>query len=404
VIAVEEALARIEAALAPLPLEWVHVDHARGRVLGVDLAARRDQPAADVSAMDGYAVRAAEAVAGAVLAVEGEAAAGSPAGGPLAAGTARRIFTGGLVPAGADTVLIQENAERRGGEIVVRVAAEPGRHIRGRAQGFAAGTVGLGAGRRLTARDLGLAVALGHGHLAVHRRPRVGVAGTGSELVRPGVAAGPAEVPNSNVTALLAALESFGATPLDLGIVADRADALAELADRARGLDLLVTTGGASVGEHDLVRGALGEVGLALDFWKIAMRPGKPLLFGRLGDVPVLGLPGNPVSALVCALLFVRPAVDRLAGAPAVDLPGLEAELAAPLGPGGERRDFLRATLEPGPTADGRPRVRAADRQDSAMLATLARADGLIDRPAHVAAQPAGSLVRVVRFTDFPGF
>lgn len=402
-IAVEEALARIEAALTPLPLEWVHVDHARGRVLGADLVARRDQPAADVSAMDGYAVRAAEAVAGAVLAVEGEAAAGSPAGGPLAAGTARRIFTGGLVPEGADTVLIQENAERRGGEIVVRVAAEPGRHIRARAQDFAAGTVGLGAGRRLTARDLGLAVALGYGHLTVHRRPRVGVAGTGRELVRPGVEAGPAEVPNSNVTALVAALEGFGATPLDLGIVADRADALAELADRARGLDLLVTTGGASVGEHDLVRGALGELGLALDFWKIAMRPGKPLLFGRLGAVPVLGLPGNPVSALVCALLFVRPAVDRLAGAPATGLPLLEAELAAPLSPGGARRDFLRATLEPG-EAGGRPRVRAADRQDSAMLATLARADGLVDRPAHIAAQPAGSLVRVVRFTDIPGF
>lgn len=402
-IAVEEAEARIRAALAPLPVEWVHVDRAHGRVLGGDLAARRDQPAADVSAMDGYAVRAAEAVAGAVLVVEGEAAAGTAAGGELAPGTARRIFTGGLVPAGADTILIQENAERDGGRVIVREAAAPDRHIRRRGQDFTAGTVMLAAGRRLTARDVGLAVALGHGHVPVHRRPRVGVAGTGNELVRPGVPAGPAEVPNSNVTALMAAVESFGGTALDLGIVEDRADALADLAARARGLDLLVTTGGASVGDHDLVKSALGGAGLELDFWKIAMRPGKPLLFGRLGDVPVLGLPGNPVSALVCTLLFVRAALERLGGTPPGELATIEAELAVPLGANGERRDFVRTRLDAGVRGD-RPRAQPARRQDSAMLATLAQADGLIDRAPHAAAQPAGSLVRVVRFHDFTGF
>jgi molybdopterin molybdotransferase len=268
---------------------------------------------------------------------------------------------------------------------------------------FRSGTALLEAGRRLTARDLGLAVALGHGHVAVHRRPRVGVAGTGDELVRPGVPAGPAQVPNSNVAALVAAVASFGGTALDLGIVEDRAEALADLAARARGLDLLVTTGGASVGDHDLVRSALGDAGLELDFWKIAMRPGKPLLFGRLGEVAVLGLPGNPVSALVCTLLFVRSAVERLGGATASALPLSDAALAAPLAAGGERRDYLRCRLE-AVDAGGRLRAHPAARQDSAMLATLAHADGLLVRPAQAAAQPAGSLVKVVRFADLAGF
>ncbi len=402
-IPVEEAEARIRSALAPLPLEWVHVDAAHGRVLGDELVARRDQPAADVSAMDGYAVRAAEAVEGAVLAVEGEAAAGAAVGDRLAPGTARRIFTGGLVPAGADTILVQENAERDGARVIVREGAAPDRHIRRRGQDFTAGTALLEAGRRLTARDLGLAVALGHGHVAVHRRPRVGVAGTGDELVRPGVPAGPAQVPNSNVAALVAAVASFGGTALDLGIVEDRAEALADLAVRARGLDLLVTTGGASVGDHDLVRSALGDAGLELGFWKIAMRPGKPLLFGRLGEVAVLGLPGNPVSALVCTLLFVRSAVERLGGATASTLPLSDAVLAAPLAAGGERRDYLRCRLE-AVDAGGRLRAHPAARQDSAMLATLAHADGLLVRPAQAAAQPAGSLVKVVRFADLAGF
>jgi len=333
----------------------------------------------------------------------GEAAAGTEAGSGLAPGTARRIFTGGLVPDGADTVLVQENAERDGERVRVRAAAEADRHIRRRGQDFTAGTAMLEAGRRLTARDVGLAVALGHGHLPARRRPRVGIAGTGDELVRPGVPAGPAQVPNSNVTALMATVEGFGGTALDLGIVEDRADALADLAARARGLDLLVTTGGASVGDHDLVRSALGGAGLELDFWKIAMRPGKPLLFGRLGDVPVLGLPGNPVSALVCALLFVRVAVERLTGAAASPLPLSDAALAAPLDAGGERRDYLRCRLE-AVEAGGRLRAHPAARQDSAMLATLAHAHGLLVRPAHAAAQPAGSLVEVVRFADLAGF
>jgi molybdopterin molybdotransferase len=403
VIPVEEAEARIRRALTPLPVEWVHVDAAHGRVLGDTLAAQRDQPAADVSAMDGYAVRAAEAVAGAVLTVEGEAAAGTRTGGALAPGTARRIFTGGLVPDGADTILIQEHAERDGARVIVREPAAPDRHIRRRGQDFTTNEVMLKGGRRLTARDVGLAVALGHGHLSVHRRPRVGVAGTGDELVRPGVAAGAAQVPNSNVTALMAAIEGFGGTALDLGIVEDRAEALADLAVRARGLDLLVTTGGASVGDHDLVKSALGGAGLALDFWKIAMRPGKPLLFGRLGEVPVLGLPGNPVSALVCTLLFVRAALERLSGALATALPLLEAELLAPLGPNGDRQDFMRTRLDRDGPRDGW-RARPAERQDSAMLATLAHADGLIVRAPHADAQAVGSLVKVVRFTDFPGF
>jgi molybdopterin molybdotransferase len=403
VIPVEEAEARIRRALHPTPAEWVHVDAAHDRVLAEDLAALRDQPAADVSAMDGYAVRAAEAIDGALLALEGEAAAGGAGGGVLAPGTARRIFTGGLVPAGADTILIQENAERAGEWVRVRVAAEADRHIRRRGQDFTTGTTMLGAGRRLSARDLGLAVALGHGAVPVRRRPRIGVAGTGNELVRPGVPPRPEQVPNSNVTALLAAVRAFGGEALDLGIVRDTPDALAALAERARGLDLLVTTGGASVGDHDLVKSALGTAGLELDFWKIAMRPGKPLLFGRLGDVPVLGLPGNPVSALVCTLLFVRAALDRLLDAAPAPLPLVDAELAAPLAANGERRDFMRARLERS-DEDGRLAAHPAERQDSAMLATLAHADGLVVRPANDPAKPAGSLVKVLRFSDLPRF
>ena len=403
-IPVAEAEARVRDALMPTPAEWVHVSRAAGRVLAQDLAARRDQPAADVSAMDGYAVRAAEAVADAVLLVEGEAAAGALGGPSLTPGTARRIFTGGLVPEGADTILIQENAGRESDRIRVLEPPAAGRHIRRRGGDFECGAVGLARGRELTARDLGLAVALGYGEVAVHRRPRVGIAGTGNELVRPGAPTSPAEVPNSNAVAIAAAVEGFGAEALDLGIVKDTPAALRALAERTSGLDLLVTTGGASVGEHDLVRSALGEAGLQLDFWKIAMRPGKPLLLGRLGAVPVLGLPGNPVSALVCTLLFGRAAIARLKGLASSTLPLEPAELAVDLPANDVRQDYMRATLE-APSGPGRPwRARPTSRQDSAMLATLARADALVVRPPHAPAQAAGTLVEVVRFGRFAGF
>ncbi len=403
-IPVAEAEARIRAALSPLPTAWVGVAQAAGRVLAERLAARRDQPAADISAMDGYAVRAAEAVAGAVLTVEGEAAAGSLGGPALAPGTARRIFTGGLVPDGADTILIQEHAERDMDAVRVVEAAAAGRHIRRRAEDFETGAVLLEPGRRLGARDLGLVVSLGHGSVPVYRRPRVGIAGTGNELVPPGVPTTAAEVPNANAVAVGAAVEAFGAEAVDLGIVRDTPEALAALAERAAGLDLLVTTGGASVGEHDLVRSALGAVGLELDFWKIAMRPGKPLLFGRMGAVPVLGLPGNPVSALVCTLLFVRVAIDALSGRPEGPLPLVPARLADALPANEQRQDFLRATFEPAPTCDGLPLVRAARRQDSSMLATLAGAEALIVRAPHAPAMPKDSLVKVVHLARLAGF
>ncbi len=403
-ISVEEAEQRILDALVPTPIEWVYVASAAGRVLARDLAALRDQPGADVSAMDGYAVRAAEAIRGAVLEVEGEAAAGALGGPPLTPGTARRIFTGGIVPEAADTVLIQENAEPQGGRIRVVTPAEPDRHIRRQGHDFRAGSPMMTAGRRLGARDLGLAVSLGHGHLPVHRRPRVGLAATGSELVRPGTATTPAQVPNSNAVAVAAAIESFGGDAVDLGIVPDTQAAIAALAADAGGLDLLVTTGGASVGEHDLVRSGLCAEGLALDFWRIAMRPGKPLLFGRLGDVPVLGLPGNPVSALVCALLFVRSAIAKLGGSTPGALPLDPAVLAGPLPANDHRRDFMRARLERSTTENGGLRVVPFDRQDSSMLGTLAHADALIVRPPHAPAQACGTLVWVVPFKRFASF
>src|SRR5712692_7956199 len=317
-ISVEEALARLLAPLEKLPFEQISIADAVGRVLAEDVAARRTQPPFAVSAMDGYAVRADDlGQIPATLRIVAEIPAGAGFGGTLGEGEAARIFTGAPLPDGADTIIIQEDTERHGDRVEIREGAARGRYVRRAGLDFAECEVLLHAGRRLTPRDVGLAAAMNRPWLFVHRRPRVGILSTGDEIVMPGDPIGPHQIVSSNSLALAAFVAACGGIPVSVGNAPDDPAALRRIAAATRGVDLLVTTGGASVGEHDLVREALAADGFELDFWQVAMRPGKPLMVGRYRGTPMLGLPGNPVSTLVCALLFLKPALDRMSGAAA---------------------------------------------------------------------------------------
>ncbi len=392
-IPVAEARARILDRLRPTEAEIVHLAEAWGRVAALPLCARVTQPPQDLSAMDGYALRAADGAEGARLRVAGSAPAGHPWTGTLQPGEALRLFTGSPIPDGADTVLLQEDAAEADGIVTVREAVAAGRHVRRTGQDFAAGDVLVPAGRRLTARDVGLAAAGNLPWVTVHRRPRVAILATGDEIALPGEPIPPGGIVSSNAHALAAFLRAIGAEPMVLPIAPDDTDTIAAAASVSS--DLLVTSGGASVGEHDLVQHALAQRGLAVDFWKIAMRPGKPLMFGHMGATPVLGLPGNPVSALVCAVLFLLPAVARLAGRSDSGVPHESARLGAPLPANDRRADHLRASLAPGP--DGVPVATAFSRQDSALLRLLAAADALILRPPGAPPAAAGETVEIIR-------
>ena len=398
-IALEEARARILAALEPTPAETVALAEAWNRVLARPVLARLTQPPADVSAMDGYAVRATDAVEGARLAVIGAAPAGHPFAGQLGASQAVRIFTGGYVPPGADAILLQEDAEEAAGAVAVKETVRPGRWIRRRGLDFAEGDTLLPSGRRMTARDVGLAAAANHPWVTVHRRPRLGILATGDEIALPGEPLPPGGIVSSNAHALAAVVRAAGGEPLVLPIAPDDRDAIAAAAAAARACDMLVTTGGASVGEHDLVQKALGPEGFALDFWKIAMRPGKPLIWGRLGRTPVLGLPGNPVSALVCAVQFLVPALAVMSGLPAAAPPTILVRTGAPIAENDRRFDHLRASL--GTDRDGRPVATPFPVQDSSMLATLARAEALILRSPHAPAVAEGAEVEAIPLGQF---
>jgi len=394
-LSVDEARARILAGLHPTPAEVVPLAEAWGRVASVPVIARLHQPPADVSAMDGYSLRAEDGALGARLRVVGAAPAGHPWRGTVGPGEAVRLFTGSFLPAGADTVLLQEDATEADGILTVNEATHPGRHIRRAGQDFSAGDVLIRAGKRLSVRDIGLAASGNHPWLAVHRRPRVAILATGDEIALPGEPIPPGGIVSSNAHALAAFVRAWGGEPIVLPIAMDTLEAIAAGADAARGADILVTTGGASVGAHDLVREGLGARGLALDFWKIAMRPGKPLMFGRVGDLPLLGLPGNPVSAVVCAVLFLGPMLERLSGLPGAPPPRTRAVLAAALPANDHRADHLRARLRA--ESDGTLYATAFERQDSAMMAVLASADGLILRAPHAPAAAAGEAVEVIR-------
>ncbi len=393
-LTVEEAHARIVAAFAALPLEWVDLAAAAGRVLARDLIAERDQPPGDTSAMDGYAVRAADLASGHVtLRLVGSAPAGRSYDQELQPGEAVRIFTGGLLPRGANAVALQENARTEGDRVRIEGSVQSGDFVRPAGLDFRRDERALPAGRRLTARDIGLAAALNHAWLPVRQRPRVALLATGDELVRPGQPLAATQIVSSNTVALAAMVRQWGGEPVDLGIARDRPDSLAEASGQLRGVDLVVTMGGASVGERDLVRDVLGEHGLTLDFWRIAMRPGKPLMFGRLHEVPLLGLPGNPVSVGVCAVLFVRAAIYALLGLDPAP-PEIPAVLGASLDANDGRQDYLRGNAVWRP--DGRLEAVPAARQDSSMLATFARADCLIKRAPFAPAIPPGTAVAVL--------
>ncbi len=391
-IPVSDARQRIVESFAPLPGEQIPVSEALGRVLAAPVSARRTQPPADVSAMDGYAVRAVDVAAPPVaLRQIGVSAAGNGFRGALGRGEAVRIFTGAPLPDGADTIVIQENTHTDGDSVTVVEAAAPGRYVRKAGLDFSAGDSGLDAGRVLGARDLALAAAMNHPWLLVRRRPRVAILATGDEIVMPGEPIGPDQIVSSNSIALAAVVRACGGVPVIAGVAPDDEDTLRAMARGARGHDLLLTTGGVSVGDRDLVRQVLGGAGMTLDFWRIAMRPGKPLLFGRLDGTPVLGLPGNPVSALVCALVFLRPALGRLLGVDPEDGNGRwrrRVILARALPANDLREDYLRSTLTAGD--DGRLHAAPFDVQDSSMISPLARSDCLVVRPPHAPPAAAG--------------
>ncbi|TWA89916.1 molybdopterin molybdochelatase [Azospirillum brasilense] len=395
-ISVGEARARILAAFTALPAETVPLPDALGRVLAEPAVARLTQPPFAAAAMDGWAVRAADIVpasadAPVTLRRIGESAAGHAFAGTVGAGEAVRIFTGAPLPAGADAVVMQEDCEDAGARVRVGRAVPAGRFIRPAGLDFTAGKEVLPKGRLLTARDVALAAAANLPWLRVHRRPRVAVLATGDEIALPGDPLGPSQIVSSNALGLCALVTSQGGLAHNLGVAKDDPEHLAAMAAGAAGCDLLVTTGGASQGEHDHVRDVLG--GLSLDFYRVAMKPGKPLIFGTANGVPLLGLPGNPVSTGVAAVLFLVPLLRHLQGLPAENAT-LMARLGAPLKANDDRTDFLRATLSPGP--DGEPVATPFPRQDSAMMSRLAQADALIAREPRATAAAAGERVTVI--------
>jgi molybdopterin molybdotransferase len=350
--------------------------------------------------MDGYAVRAADvASTPARLKLVGEVAAGRPFAGNVGAGQAARIFTGGVLPAGSDTVVIQENTSREGDTVVVTKSSAPGKNVRAAGLDFRAGDLLLRKGRRLTGRDVALAAAMNYPALPVHRRPKIAIIATGDELVPPGTEPEPGQIVHSNVFALAAVARREGATPIDLGILPDRLDETILGVRRARdaGADVLITSGGASVGDYDLVRPALAAEGLALAFWKVAMRPGKPLLSGRLGAMRVLGLPGNPVSAYVCSVLFLAPLIRRLLGRHDLGPETESAVLGRALPANDERADYLRASLT---LVEGTWVATPFPVQDSSMLTPLARADCLVIRAPFAAPAEAGTACQIVKLHD----
>jgi molybdopterin molybdotransferase len=395
---VVDAQGRLLNSAKPLHrIESVTLDLAEGRVLAKDLAARLTQPPFDASAMDGYALSFEDAAEpGAELTVIGASAAGHAFEGTVGKGETVRIFTGAPVPAGADTVLLQEDAERlEDGRIRTTYPLRKGQHIRPRGQDFAENEVVLPAGTVMDFSRLTVAAAMNHPALDVYRRPLVAILATGDELVTPGAEPGPSQIIASNTFGIAALARSAGAHVLDLGIVPDDKAEITAAIGRAQvaKADVIVTLGGASVGDHDLVQATLIEAGMQLDFWRIAMRPGKPLMVGSLGETHVLGLPGNPVSSLVCGLLFLEPLIRKLALLPPVKREAT-ALAAIPLKANDQRQDYVRATLTK--AADGSWLAEPFSKQDSSMMKVFSRSDCLIIRPPHAPELAVGDECRVL--------
>ena len=389
---VEDAIARLGDMISPLGVEKISLAQANGRVLAGDVVAQRTQPPFDNSAMDGYAVRAGDITTVPVtLQVIGEAPAGGTFEGHVGEGEAVRIFTGGPIPDGADAIVIQEDTTRDGASVDVLESSAAGRHIRRAGLDFNQGDVCLKAGERLTPYSIALAAAANVPTLTVYKQPKVAFFATGNELVLPGEIPGPNQIVSSNSAGIAAFILAHGGIPIDLGIAQDTLDSIKETASQAEDADLLLTLGGASVGDHDLVQQALVEIGLKVDFWKIAMRPGKPLMFGDINGQPFLGLPGNPVSALVCAILFLSTAMARLSGLPAKHPAHINVLVEADLPQNGPRQDYIRARLRRDET--GALLATPGTRQDSSMLSSMAASGGLIIRAPHAPALSAGATV-----------
>lgn len=384
-ISVNEALGRVLALANPPEGESVPLEQAAGRVLHAAAISRLTQPPFDSAAMDGYAYRHADQ--GQPLRVIGESAAGHPWTGTPAPGTAIRIFTGAAVPPGYDRVEMQENT-RRDGDMLTITEPSAGAHIRSRGCDFSEGDR-VEPGRVLTAADIALLAGMNLPQITVAKRPRVAVLAGGDELIRPGENPAAGQIICSNDLAIAAIARATGAEAEILPIARDTEDSIRESFDRARTSDLLVTIGGASVGDHDLIGKVAGALGMERSFYKIAMRPGKPLMAGKISEMAILGLPGNPVSAIVCATLFMRPLIHAMQGLP-LQRPIRRARLTAGLPPEGDREHYLRAQLFPG---DDLPAITAFDKQDSSLLSVLSKADALLIRPPHDPARKAGEIV-----------
>lgn len=394
-ISVDAAQAELLSAVRPTGSERVPLGDAGGRVLAVDLKARRTQPPVPISSMDGYAVAAASS-GNVWLRVVGEAAAGHGFGEEVRAGEAVRIFTGAPLPAGTDCVIMQEDAERDGDRVRFKSSPVTGHYVRARGIDFSEGEVCLNAGVCLGFGTLGLAAAMNHESVAVRRRPRVALIASGDELVPPGSIPQPHQIVASSSVALAHLIAEAGGLPIDLGIAPDDLGMLRRHIRLALdgGADVVVVIGGASVGDHDYTRAALEAEGAAIGFWKVAMRPGKPLMHGRLGQAEVLGLPGNPVSTLVCGVLFLAPLIRALLGRSDVLPETSPAVLDGALGPNDLRRDYLRGHLV---ARERQLHVMPFAKQDSSLMRTMAAANALVIRPEHAPAISAGEMVDVIR-------
>ena len=394
-ISVEEALAKVVEGVNPVSTEQVPLPAALGRVLAEDVASRVTHPPVDVSAMDGYAVRAGDVKKVPVTLKQiGQSQAGSGFGGSVGKGETVRIFTGAPVPGGADAIVIQEDTETDGEQITMKESSSKGHFIRPAGLDFKQGDVLLTAGSVLSARDIGLAGGMNVPWLTVRRRPRVAYAATGDEVVMPGDPLGPDQIISSNSVALDAYIRVLGGKPINLGIARDNEESLRQVLEGAKGADLLVTLGGASVGDFDFVKKVLGEDGMDLGFYKVAMRPGKPLIFGRLNGIPVLGLPGNPVSAGVTSVIFLKAAIAEMLGISDAAAGPLTALLGRDVEENDHRQDYLRAKLSH--DKDGHLVAIPFEGQDSSMMARLAEADCLLVRPPNAKAAKKGEAVEII--------
>ena len=398
-LTVDEALARILSHADLMPCETVSLKDAVGRVLAEDLVAKRTQPPFSASAMDGYAVRAADiAQAPVKLKLIGESAAGHGFRGSVSAGETVRIFTGAPLPEGADTIAIQENvtAEDTGRVVTVEQAEPEGRFVRPAGLDFSEGDIGLKVASLISFGEVSLAASMNFAELHVRKEPQVAIISSGDELVQPGAQLSQDQIISSNSYGVAAIVDAAGGQSHDLGIAQDTLEALAEKIERAKDCDIVVTLGGASVGDHDLVQQALKNAGVELNFWSLAMKPGKPVMFGTLQKGKrtqiYLGLPGNPVSSLVCAIVFVAPLIQKMLGRP-TDLPFQQAFFACDMPPSGPRQEYMRACAE---KRDGHYHVTPFANQDSSILSNLVKADCLVLRPANAAASARGDACQIL--------